>query len=92
MIKENSKRVVITGLGVMTSIGDTVPSFEKALFEGRCGIGPVSLFDTKGFHTRTAAQIRSENLKVNFQTNDIKHASRCDILGLIAAREAFSNA
>jgi 3-oxoacyl-[acyl-carrier-protein] synthase II len=92
MMKENSKRVVITGLGVITSIGDTVPSFEKALFEGRCGIGPISLFDTQGFPTQTAAQINGNDLKTDFQTRDIKRASRCDLLGLIAAREAFSNA
>lgn len=92
MVKENSKRVVVTGLGIITSIGKNVSSFKKALFDGKCGIGDISLFDTHGFPTQTAGQIRSNNLKGHFKSRDIKHASRCDILGLIAAKEAFSSA
>ena len=53
-MKEKSKRVVVTGLGIITSIGETISSFEKSLFAGTCGIGPISLFDTQGFSTQTA--------------------------------------
>lgn len=92
MTAKDPKRVVITSLGIITSIGDSVPSFEKALFDGRCGIDKITLFNTNGFPTRTAAQVKSINLKTLFQPRDIKRASRCDLLGLIAAKEAFSTA
>lgn len=92
MTKKNSKRVVVTGLGIITSIGENLSSFEKALFAGKCGIGNISLFDTQGFPTQTAGQIQNNNLKGHFKPRDIKHASRCDLLGLIAAKEAFSKA
>ena len=91
MVKENSKRVVITGLGIITSIGDTVPSFEQALFEGTCGIDTVTLFDTQGFPTQKGAQVKNKDLKALLHHRDIKRASRCDLLGMIAAEEAFSN-
>jgi len=92
MIKEDSKRVVITGLGIITSIGETIPSFEQALFSGKCGIDRVSLFDTRGFPTQTAGQVKIKDLITRFKSRDIKRASRCDLLGLIAAQEAISNA
>ncbi|MBW1848099.1 MAG: beta-ketoacyl-[acyl-carrier-protein] synthase family protein [Deltaproteobacteria bacterium] len=92
MIKKTPKRVVITGLGIITSIGETMPSFENALFDGKCGIDQVSIFDTQGFPTQTAGQVKNNDLKAHFQPRDIKRASRCDLLGLIAAEEAFSNA
>ncbi|MCJ7771596.1 MAG: beta-ketoacyl-[acyl-carrier-protein] synthase family protein, partial [Desulfobacterales bacterium] len=92
MSKEDSKRVVITGIGIITSIGESVPAFEEALFAGWCGIDRISLFDTQGFPTRTAGQVKNKDLKSFFQPRDIKRASRCDLLGLIAVKEAFSNA
>jgi 3-oxoacyl-[acyl-carrier-protein] synthase II len=91
-MNKDSKRVVITGLGIISSIGENVPSFEQALFDGQCGIDRISLFDTNGFPTQVAGQVKNKDLKVHFQTRDIKRASRCDLLGLIAAEEAFLNA
>ena len=42
------RRVVITGAGVVSSLGDTPAALHAALCEGRSGIRPVGLFDTKG--------------------------------------------
>jgi len=92
MIKENLKRVVITGLGIITSIGETLNNFEQSLFDGKCGIGPVTLFDTNGFPAGIAGQVKHPDLKSLFSPREIKRASRCDLLGLIAAKEAFSSA
>lgn len=85
------KRVAVTGLGIITSIGESIPSFREALFNGKCGIGPLSLFDTDGFPARSAAQVKKENLKADFEPGEVKRISRCDLLGLIAAREAISD-
>ncbi len=84
-------RVVITGLGVITSIGESVPQFSAGLFEGKCGIEPVTLFDASGFHSETAGQIQRMDLRAAFDPADVKRASRCDLLGMIAADEAMSD-
>jgi len=92
MNTSTAKHVVVTGMGIITAIGDSIPAFKKGLFDGRCGIGPVSLFDTTGFPCQTAAQVEKKDLKPGLATQHIKRVSRCDLLGLIAAEEAISNA
>ena len=87
-----SKRVVVTGMGIITAIGDTLPAFKQGLLDGKCGIGPVSLFDTTGFPCQIAAQVKKEDLETGFDTQLIKRVSRCDLLGLIAAEEALTDA
>jgi 3-oxoacyl-[acyl-carrier-protein] synthase II len=89
MRPRNSKRVAVTGLGIITAIGESLPAFEDGLFGGKCGIGPVSLFDATGFPCAVAAEIRNPNLKASFAPRETKRVSRCDLLGLIAAKEAL---
>ena len=91
MTTTHSKRVVVTGLGTITSIGRSVSDFKAALFDGKCGIGPVSLFDTTAFPCQLAAQIRNGNLNERFHPTEIRRVSRADLLGLIAAQEAMTN-
>jgi len=87
-----STRVAVTGLGIITAVGESLSAFEEGIFNGECGIGPVSLFDTTGFTCQFAAQVKNRNLEEGFAAREIKRISRCDILGLIAAREALANA
>ncbi len=88
-------RVAVTGLGIITAIGESVPEFKPALFNGQCGIRPVSLFDTSGFSCRNAAQVNTEDLFAVLERSSIhlhghmQRYSRCDLLGLIAANEAI---
>lgn len=89
MSKNTLKRVAITGLGIITSIGEDVPAFKKSLFSGTCGIGPVTLFDTTGFSCHSAGEVRGRDLKASFKPHEIKRISRCDLLGLIAVEEAL---
>uniref|UniRef100_A0A8J6TKX9 Beta-ketoacyl-[acyl-carrier-protein] synthase family protein n=1 Tax=Candidatus Desulfatibia profunda TaxID=2841695 RepID=A0A8J6TKX9_9BACT len=91
MNSKGSIRVAVTGLGIITALGESLFAFEEGIFNGKCGIEPVSLFDTTGFTSQSAAQVKSQNLKEGFTTREIKRASRCDILGLIAAREALAD-
>lgn len=52
------KRVVITGMGAVTPIGNDVPSFWESLKAGKCGIGPITRFDTADFKARVAAEVK----------------------------------
>jgi 3-oxoacyl-[acyl-carrier-protein] synthase II len=89
---ESPKRVAITGLGVITSIGESLSEFNRSLFEGRCGIGPVSLFDVSGFSCHTAAQVNKPDLASFLSSREARRMSRCDVLGLFACREAVADA
>ena len=92
MKSQKPQRVVITGLGIITAIGNTIPAFRQALFQGRCGIGPITLFDVSEFPCSLAGQVGISDLTAGFAPKTVKRASRCDLLGMIAAREAMADA
>jgi 3-oxoacyl-[acyl-carrier-protein] synthase II len=56
------KRVVITGMGVITPLGNTVEELFRAQLEGRSGVGPITLFDASRFPTRFAAEVKDFDL------------------------------
>lgn len=91
MSANSSRRVAVTGLGIISAIGESLSRFKKELFEGTCGIGPVTLFDTTGYVSPLAAQVKIQDLESFFEPREIKRVSRCDLLGLLAAREALLN-
>jgi 3-oxoacyl-[acyl-carrier-protein] synthase II len=53
------RRVVVTGLGALTPVGNTAEEFWSSLVRGRSGIGPITRFDATGFPTRIAGEIRN---------------------------------
>ena len=82
------RRVVITGMGVVHSLGMNIDTFWNALKEGKCGISTVTRFDTTDFSTKVAAQIK------DFDSSpwiDRKEAKRMDLFSqyaVIAAQQA----
>ncbi|MFC1884888.1 beta-ketoacyl-[acyl-carrier-protein] synthase family protein [Thermodesulfobacteriota bacterium] len=82
------RRAVITGIGVITSVGESLPSFEKGIFSGKSGIRPITVFDASGFACHSAGQVEEPDLKGRLPFDNLRRASRCDLLGLIAAHEA----
>ena len=85
------RRVVVTGIGAVTSIGSNIPEFWEALLAGRCGIREFTLFDAATYRTQTAAQIR-EIPDAFLTPSQKRRMSRADRMGLAAAREAVSAA
>lgn len=55
-----ARRVAITGLGVVSSLGVGLKAFWDALLAGRCGFSPVSCFETTGYRTHVGGEIRAE--------------------------------
>jgi 3-oxoacyl-[acyl-carrier-protein] synthase II len=86
------RRVVITGMGIITAIGQDVPSFWKNLLQGICGIGEISLFDTRKYRTHLAAEVKSLEAPGDFSVRERRRLSRCDQLAWMAAREAVDSA
>ncbi|HEY3170027.1 MAG TPA: beta-ketoacyl-[acyl-carrier-protein] synthase family protein [Thermoanaerobaculia bacterium] len=87
----SSRRVVVTGLGAVTSIGTTVSEFWENLLGGVCGIRPLSLFDPSGYRTQTAAEVR-EIPDGFLSAAEKRRMSRADRMGLAAAEEAIGQA
>ncbi|HUI92981.1 MAG TPA: beta-ketoacyl-ACP synthase II [Chitinivibrionales bacterium] len=87
-----SKRVVVTGLGVVSPVGNTVPSFWESLVAGKSGIGAITLFDTANYPSRIAGEVKG----LDFSTLvDLKEANRTDrfiLFGLAAADMAIKDA
>lgn len=81
------RRVVVTGLGAVTSIGTNLSDFWNNLLAGQCGIRPFSLFDPSGYRTQTAAQVL--DIPDGFLTPaERRRMSRADRMGIVAAEEA----
>jgi len=55
-----STRVAVTGLGIITAVGESLLAFEEGIFNGKCGIGPVSLFDTTGFSVNLLPRLKKK--------------------------------
>jgi 3-oxoacyl-[acyl-carrier-protein] synthase II len=87
----NRRSAVITGMGVITSIGQDTPSFRKNLLEGICGIERITLFDPSGYRVQNAAEVKGFDPGRFFSSRRLKRMSRCDQLGMKAAGEALAD-
>ena len=89
-----SRRVVITGLGVCTSVGRGVEEFWRNLLAGRSGIGPITLFDAASFPVRIGGEVKDlalEELAASFP-EALGERDRKVWLGLDAAAQALADA
>ncbi len=82
------RRVVITGLGAVTPIGNNVNETWNGIKERNCGINEITLFDTTNFKTKLAAEIKDYDPLKYFETKQAKRLDRSSQLAIIAAREA----
>lgn len=86
------KRVVITGLGALTPIGNTVDEYWNSLVNGVCGIAPITKFDTTKFKTKFACEIKNFDTRNLFEKNEIRKYDLFSQYALVAADEAVKNA
>jgi 3-oxoacyl-[acyl-carrier-protein] synthase II len=86
---ESKRRVVITGLGVVSAVGNSVPLFWNSLKGGRDGIRPITLFETSGLRTHNGGEVIDLPVDEYFSPKEKRRLSRCDQFGLIAAEEAM---
>lgn len=86
------RRVVVTGLGAVTPIGNTVEEFWTGIKEGKVGIGPITKFDTSEYKVKLAAEVKGFVAK---ERMDFKAAKRMELFSqyaVAAAKEAFEDA
>ncbi len=88
---QSARRVVVTGLGAVSPVGNTVPLAWQAITEGRSGVGVNTEFDTAGFATTIAALVKDFDPG---DAVDVKSRRRLDVFlhyAMVAALEAFTD-
>lgn len=85
------KRVVITGIGALTPIGETFPAYWEALINGVSGAAPISLFDASKFKTQFACELKNFDVSAHFHRKEARKMDRCGQIGVVAAREAVEH-
>ncbi|MGN1296919.1 MAG: beta-ketoacyl-ACP synthase II [Clostridia bacterium] len=85
------RRVVITGLGAITPIGNNVEEFWNGIKEGKCGIDKITAFDTTDFKVKLAAEVKGYNPEDYFDRREAKRLDKFSQYAMIAAREAWKD-
>lgn len=86
-----ARRVVITGLGVVSPIGNNVSSFEEGLTAGISGVGPITRFDASALSCQIAAEVKGFDPEQYFEKRDVARTDRVQQLALAAAQEAMQD-
>ncbi|MDO5572206.1 MAG: beta-ketoacyl-ACP synthase II [Bacteroidales bacterium] len=85
------KRVVVTGLGAITPLGNDVESTWNALLSGVSGCGPITHFDASKFKTQFACEVKDFDPLKYFERKDVRKYDRYAQLAIASAEEALSN-
>ena len=85
------KRVVVTGLGAITPIGNNVASYWDALVNGVNGAADITRFDASKFKTRFACEVKNYDYKDYFDRKDVRKYDLYAQFGLIASDEAITH-
>ena len=85
------KRVAVTGLGVISPVGNDVPTFWNALCSGTCGIGPITKFDATDYPVKLAAEVRDFDPRQYMEKLDIMHSDVYTHFAMAAACQAVAD-
>jgi 3-oxoacyl-[acyl-carrier-protein] synthase II len=86
------RRVVVTGLGAVTPLGNSRPLFWDSLINGRSGVGPVTAFDAAKLTTRIAAEVKDFDTDALIGRRDARRMDRYAQFAFVAANEAIADA
>ena len=86
------KRVVVTGMGVVASLGHNVNDFWASIVAGKCGIDRVSLFDAKDYSCKIGAEVRGWDPAQHMDPKEVRRNDRYTHFGFCAAKQAIADA
>lgn len=86
-----ARRVVVTGLGAITPIGNNLPDFWNNLIAGKSGAAPITHFDASKFKTRFACEIKGFNFENYFDRPELRKMDKFTQFAMIAADEAIKD-
>ena len=87
----DKRRVVITGMGAVTPVGNCVPDFWAAIRAGRCGIGPITRFDVSGYKASLAAEVKDFHPESVLDRKELRHMDLFTQYAMVAAHEAMAD-
>ena len=85
------RRVVITGMGAVTPVGNDVPQTWQAIRDGVCGVGPITQYDSSAQKVHLAAEVKGFDPAAALEGRDWRHMSRYAQLAMAAAQEAMAD-
>ena len=85
------KRVVVTGLGALTPVGNSVSETWESLLQGKSGAGPITLFDASQFKTQFACEVKGFNPNDHFDRKEARRYDRYTQFALVTAKEALED-
>ena len=88
----SQKRVVVTGMGVVASLGHNVNDFWAGIVAGKCGIDKVSLFDAKDYSCQIGAEVRGWDPAQHMDPKEVRRNDRYTHFGFCAAKQAIADA
>ncbi len=86
------RRVVVTGLGALTPLGNSVGEYWNNLVKGVSGAGPITRFDTSKFKTQFACELKNFNAEDYFDRKEARKYDRCSQYGIVCADQAVTDA
>ena len=86
-----ARRVVITGLGAITPVGNSVKEYWESLKAGKNGVGPITSFDTSEFKVKLAAEVRDFDPKAYGDVKTMRRMDRFSQFAVAAAKEALED-
>ena len=86
------KRVVVTGLGAVTPLGNTVPELWDSVVNGKSGAGPITHFDTTNFKTKFACEVKNFDASEFIDRKEVRKMDLCSQYAIVAADEAIADA
>ncbi len=85
------RRVVITGMGVVSPVGNNVQETWQALLNGQNGAAPITLFDTTDYETKFACEVKNYDPLQHFDRKELRRLDRFSQFAIIAAEEALQD-
>lgn len=86
------KRVVVTGLGALTPVGNNVQDFWNSLLSGVSGAAPITHFDPEKFKTKFACEVKGFDALQHFDRKEVRKYDRYTQFAIVAARQAIADA
>src|SRR4051794_8663843 len=86
------KRVVITGLGALTPLGNTIDEFWQNILAGKSGAGPITKFDTTKFKTRFACEVKNFRAEDYIEKKELKKYDTFTQYAIAASDQAIRDA
>ena len=85
------KRIAVTGMGIVSPLGNKVPEFWENIKNGVCGIGPITKFDTTDYKVKVAGEVRDFDPKAYMEKMDVLHSDIYTQFAMGAAVQAVED-